>query len=130
MALEDMPNAGGLESSLRGQIEQTEGVFRLQDPIDKEAFDADAYGARLLGGPGLPINPLSVASVNELIDELRLRFDCVVVIGQSRSKTEDESRLKVNYFGGFYTCMGMLHATMHDMEHSQSQEDDTEDYDG
>lgn len=78
----------------------------------------------------IPINPLSTASVNALIDELRLRFDCVVVIGSSRSKTEDESRLKVNYFGGFYTCMGMLHATMHDMEHSQSQEDDEKDYDG
>ncbi len=88
------------------------------------------FGASPCGLPDLTINPISTASVNELIDELRLRFDCLVVIGSSRSKTQDESRLKVNYFGGFYTCMGMLHATMHDMEHGEAQKDDEEDYDG
>lgn len=102
--------------------------FSLGDSIPEQDRDADAYGASLLGGPGLSMNPLSIASIEDIVEELKSRYDGMVIGVMVRSEKSNKSRVRQWYRGDYFTTLGMLHFMIAGQE--ADEDDDPDAWDG
>jgi hypothetical protein len=70
-------------------------------------------------------SPLETATTEELIEELRKRHKAILVTWIPRNNRGEQETQKVEFYGGFWRCMGLAEQAAFDMKSGKfSDEDD------
>lgn len=59
-------------------------------------------------------NPLELFTIRELLDELKNRYDRIVIVGEKKNKIELEDHL-VDYRGTYAELLGLMHLSILDL---------------
>lgn len=77
-----------------------------------------------------PLLDLSLATVAELVDELRRRYDATLILGLRPSKVGDDGEFHLLYHGGVTQCIGMAERARSRLTNACNKQGDADDADG